>query len=291
MAAVSSLAHVALDVVDVDAWVEFAVSIFGMQPLEKDDGVVELRFDDYHHRITLCPAASNKLRSVGWEVSSAEASANLVEKLHVVGVQTSLADEDLCAERRVAQLVSFTDPNLKITHELLVGPETGHVFVPTRDISGFVTGQLGLGHIMFNAADREETISFFEKALGFKLSDHILWDGKEASFLHCNPRHHSLAIMNEFPPLKNGDLNHIMFEAHSIDDVGHAYDIVRDRGYSVLFEPGKHSNDFMQSFYVFSPSGFPIEYGFGGRLIDEEWQVETHDAPMLYGHRMVGAPH
>lgn len=288
MAAVSSLGHVALEVADADAWVQFATLIFGMQPLARQDGVIELRFDDYHHRITLYPAASNRVRSIAWEVSTPGALAHLVEQLHTADVQTSDADDDLRSERRVGELVSFTDPNLGITHELFVGPETGHEFAPTRRISGFVTGQLGLGHIAFSAANREQTVRFYQDALGFELSDHIMWDDKEATFLHCNPRHHSLAIMNEFAPLKSGDLNHIMFEANSFDDVGYAYDIVRDRGYPVLFEPGKHSNDHMRSFYVFSPSGFPVEYGFGGRLIDEQWAVETHSAPMLYGHRIVG---
>ena len=32
---------------------------------------------------------------------------------------------------------------------------------------------------------------------------------------------------------------------------------------------GKHPNDEMVSFYSRSPSGFDVEFGFGGRLVDE----------------------
>ena len=61
--------------------------------------------------------------------------------------------------------------------------------------------------------------------LGLRLSDHIHWDGIEATFMHCNPRHHSLAITNTFGPLEKGDLLHFMLEANSPDDVGRAYDV------------------------------------------------------------------
>jgi hypothetical protein len=48
---------------------------------------------------------------------------------------------------------------------------------------------------------------------------------------------------------------------------------------------GKHTNDHMQSFYVITPSGFGMEYGFGGRLIEENWEIRHYDQPMLWGHR------
>ena len=49
---------------------------------------------------------------------------------------------------------------------------------------------------------------------------------------------------------------------------------------------GRHTNDMMTSFYVRTPSGFEIEYGTGGLLVDEEnWKVETYDATSFWGHR------
>ena len=42
----------------------------------------------------------------------------------------------------------------------------------------------------------------------------------------------------------------------------------------------------MTSFYVRTPSGFEIEYGTGGLLVDyENWEVETYDAMSFWGHR------
>jgi hypothetical protein len=42
---------------------------------------------------------------------------------------------------------------------------------------------------------------------------------------------------------------------------------------------GRHMNDHMVSFYVANPSQFAIEYGWGGRTIDEScWQVWRYDS-------------
>jgi len=42
----------------------------------------------------------------------------------------------------------------------------------------------------------------------------------------------------------------------------------------------------MVSFYMASPSGFEVEYGFGARTVDDRtWQVQTHRAVSVWGHR------
>jgi hypothetical protein len=55
---------------------------------------------------------------------------------------------------------------------------------------------------------------------------------------------------------------------------------------------GRHTNDLMTSFYVRTPSGFEIEYGYGGVLIEDEasWQVDTYDAISLWGHKPPSEP-
>jgi 2,3-dihydroxybiphenyl 1,2-dioxygenase len=284
---VASLGYVTLDVADMPAWLKFATSIFGLEPRPRDSGIVDLKLDEYHHRFTLYPAARNRLRSVGWEMSTAESLLALVEKLKASGHDINEASPALKAERRVRDLWCFHEPHLNLDTELFFAPSACNVPLnPARPIAGYNTGALGLGHIVFSAANPRAAVAFYQEMMGFRISDYIIWDDKDATFLHCNPRHHTLAIMNEFGPLKGGDLNHIMLEAAHFDDVGRAYDLVRDAGYPIMLEMGKHSNDHMQSFYVVTPSGFAFEYGFGGRMIEDDWQVRTYDQPMLFGHRM-----
>ncbi|HMP09514.1 VOC family protein, partial [Hydrogenophaga sp.] len=51
----------------------------------------------------------------------------------------------------------------------------------------FVSGELGLGHVVFKVFPYQETLRFYRELLGFRLTD--MWTGKDAAavFLHCKP--------------------------------------------------------------------------------------------------------
>jgi extradiol dioxygenase len=77
-----------------------------------------------------------------------------------------------------------------------------------------------------------------------------------------------------------------MLEVRSIDDVGAALDIVNEREIPLAMSLGRHTNDHMTSFYVRTPSGFEIEYGTGGRLVDDDtWTIDRYDATSTWGHK------
>ena len=288
---ISSLGYVTLNVSDLAAWLDLTTSVFGLEVRHRaGESAVDLRMDAYHHRLSLYPAAHDSLGVVGWEVASMNALEALGEALQAQGIEIAPGSAELCHERRVKALYRFTEPHIGIATEIYYGPLMSNTpFTPSRGIAGYNTADgLGLGHLVFWVRDLQATLDFYLNVLGFNISDYIAWDDNDAIFLHCNPRHHSLAIMAERPGRPAGVLHHIMLEAQSRDDVGYGYDIVRDKGIPVMIEPGKHSNDHMQSFYLRTPSGFWMEYGYGALLVGPDWEIKNYDQPMLWGHRMVG---
>ncbi|MDO9714704.1 VOC family protein, partial [Paracraurococcus sp. LOR1-02] len=84
----------------------------------------------------------------------------------------------------------------------------------------------------------------------------------------------------------------LMVELGSLDDVGQGYDLAQLEDGRVAFTLGRHANDHMTSFYAHAPSGFFVEYGWGGRVIDPaDWQPhETFDGPSLWGHERLHLP-
>jgi hypothetical protein len=124
--------------------------------------------------------------------------------------------------------------------------------------------------------------------MGFKLSDYIDLDGAmpgmgTAVFFHCNSRHHSIAFAEFDFPKK---IQHFMLEVNALDDVGRTYQLCQDTGIPISLGLGRHTNDHMFSFYMKSPSGFQVEYGWGGRAIDDRtWVVQKHVAPATWGHK------
>ncbi len=288
--AVTALGYLGLNVSDAEAWGKLVSNVLGLQVLPREgDSVIDLRMDAYRQRFSLYPGDQDGIAYIGWETAGQAGLDALAATLQEQGIEVSTGSGDLAAERGVAALYTFTDPVLGLAHEIYCDAEAaGEPFKPGREVSGFKTGDQGLGHIVLVANEPDKAIEFFTGVLGFKISDTISWSGLAATFMHCNPRHHTLAVMNEFADFRNGDLNHFMVEANSLDDVGYGYDIAVDTDVPILFTLGKHTNDHMKSFYMITPSGFAIEYGWGGRAIGEDWEIAHYDSPKLWGHRPPG---
>ncbi len=287
MSGVSGLAYIGYDVTDARAWDEMLREVYGLE-LRADGGkgVRRYRLDDRHHRIGVHAARRDGIRYIGWEAPSRLAFETIARRLADLGVRVRRGTPAQLAERAVLDLVAFEDPD-GFPLEVCYGAVTDNTpFRPSRGLSGFKTGEQGLGHIVIFARDPAASVAWYEDVLGFRLSDYIHWAEARATFLHCNPRHHSLAILNECFGAKGGDFHHLMLEAASLDDVGRAFDIVEERGLPVAFTLGRHTNDRMTSFYLYTPSGHTIEYGYGGIAIDDAtWVPTLYDSTRYWGHQ------
>ena len=288
---VMALGYVGLGVSDLGAWRQFAGPVLGLQPLDGPDGSVRLRVDERPWRIELTPSPADDLAFVGWEVTDDAALDALTAKLEAAGHAVERDDGTLAARRGVARLVRCTDP-IGVMCELYCGPPgpAAEPFVSPAGVRQFCTGDQGVGHIVLATPDMAASRAFYEGLLGFRLSDMIDMTvapgfSVELVFLHCNPRHHTLALAPVPAPRK---LHHLMLEVASLDEVGHALDRVQAAGTPLVLSLGKHSNDHMVSFYVRTPSGFEVEYGCGGRTIDDAvWQPARYDRTSYWGHARV----
>lgn len=290
---IKQLGYVGIGATDVPAWESFACDILGMQvtPRNRESSAapVHLRMDDYARRITLHQEERDDLLYLGLEVADERQLESVAQRLVGAGFEVQRASQKEAANRFVVGLVRAADPD-GVAIEIYYGHRLAleDPFKSPRAISGFVAGELGLGHAVLCVSDIERSIAFYRDVLGFRISDFITFEpapGFEVTitFLHCNPRHHSLALLQAPLPQR---LNHLMVELQSLDDVGATYELCRDQGIPIGMHLGRHTNDRMLSFYVATPSGFQIEYGCGGRLIDDaNWRVQTHGAASIWGHR------
>jgi 2,3-dihydroxybiphenyl 1,2-dioxygenase len=276
-----SLGYLGVSGTDVTAWSHFATKLLGMQVTEITSSSLALRMDDHSQRLFLEAARGKSQYTFGWQVADAAALEHLAGALDAAGIAVAPGSAQLAAQRRVQALICFEDPignRLEAYH----GPaRILDPFKASRAISGFRTGPLGLGHVVLTVESIEAVAPFYQQLLGFRLSDYTLAPFK-AFFYHINPRHHSFAMIETGT---NG-LHHVMVELTSLDDVGQAYDIAQTEKDCIGVTLGRHSNDFMTSFYAKSPSPFMVEYGWGGRNIDlATWQpLEYTCGPSLWGH-------
>ena len=272
MVSVSELGYLGLGVSDAKAWLDLTTQVFGMQVVPGDDRATSyLRIDAHHHRIELRGDGKDDLEFAGWEVPGAEALQRLAQQLEDGGVKVTAGTRDEADQRRVLGLIKCVDPSGTPTEIFFGHPVNPVPFYPARPVSGFKTGGMGLGHILVHVSNLDASVRFYRDLLGFRISDFtdvVTPGGKiRLAFLHCNPRHHSIAFMEN--PAAPKRLHHIMFESNTLADVGTGRDICIDRGVPIAVDLGCHMNDQMVSFYMANPSGYALEYGWGARTIDD----------------------
>ncbi|GAB2830699.1 VOC family protein [Actinocorallia aurea] len=293
MARVKELAYTVYEVGSLTDWEHFAVDLLGMQIGEKTADTLTLRMDDKAHRWICVQGPADDLAATGYAVADQAALEELLSRLRAAGVQVTEGGAALAADRKVERVAVTEDP-LGNRIELVVGlADAPTPFASERLLGGFVTGAGGAGHSVLTEqeVERERLLSFYTELLGFRVSDFIdeeVAPGIVASvvFLHCNERHHSLAFAGMPFPKR---IHHFMIEATNILDVGRAYDRCMDAGQPFEMTLGMHPNDRMFSFYVRTPSGFNVEFGWGGLVIDEAtWEVQHFDELSSWGHRPPG---
>ncbi|MEN2793215.1 VOC family protein [Sphingomonas oligophenolica] len=237
--------------------------------------------DDRKQRIIVASDERDGADVFGWEVEDSAALRQLADRLSNASVDVTIGTAALAQERYVRELITFKDPvgnRIEVFH----GPvDNDDMFQPGRAISGFRTGSLGMGHVVLTVVRIDDVMPFYVDLLGFRLSDFALRPFK-AYFFHLSARHHSLAFIET----GHNGVHHLMMELFSLDDVGQAYDIALGEEGLIGATLGRHTNDFMTSFYAHTPAGFMVEYGWGGRDIDvETWQAcELVHGPSLWGH-------
>lgn len=287
------LGYCVFEVSDLDAWQQFATRIVGV-PAKPQPGGLALRMDERAYRVLLIEGVADDILAAGWEFTNQSALESYVSDLRERGVQVNCGDDLLLGQRQVDQLYWCKDPN-GWRHEFYssgsIASSTEGLVMPLVP-GGFVSGRLGVGHIVSVARDAEQTNRYYQDILNFAVSDYIsastelIADTRlDITFYHVGSgRHHSIAV-SEIPGFPKC-MNHIMLEMHRLTDVGMAYDRFLASEAGIVSSIGQHPNDQMTSFYAMTPSGFAIEIGYGGVVIDDDsWPVHRYCETSIWGHK------
>lgn len=291
MSGVAALAYVVAECTEPERWRAFGENVVGLMARAAPDGGLHLKMDERPFRIAVVRGERDRYRASGWELADERAFGAALAALHRAGVEARLEPEAVCRARCAQQVASFQDPSGN-RHELVWGCRSDFArFVSPAGVPRFVTGDCGMGHTVLPAPKFDATWDLLRDVLGFGLSDlyrHKFTADpaepvKRIYFAHCgNPRHHSLAL---YEAEAAAGCVHIMVEVPTMDEVGRAYDRMLRHGVKLMATLGRHVNDRMVSFYMATPSGFALEFGYGGLQVDwSRHRVFEATAVSLWGH-------
>jgi catechol 2,3-dioxygenase-like lactoylglutathione lyase family enzyme len=133
-----------------------------------------------------------------------------------------------------------------------------------------------LSHVVINSADPDATRAFYERHLGFALSDTLMHPamGEMMWFLRINSWHHSVAIARCPHP----SLHHIAFEMRGIDEYMRGTGRLLRSGAEKIWGPGRHLAGNNTFSYFLDPNGNTMEYTTELDVIDEDtWHPHLYD--------------
>lgn len=276
--AIHSLGYITVKTTALDKWKKYGTEMVGFAVndamTQANNDTLFLKMDDRPFRFLIEKGSEDRYGSSGWEAANPNEFNATINQLRAAGVAVTQGSAAEIALRQVQDLVKFQDPSGN-QHELFWGAISNFGrFISPIGVQSFVTGDQGLGHTVLPAPEFDATVKFYTEVLGFGLSDLMkvrftpdpAEPEKRLYFLHCNRRHHSLALFES--PIPSGCV-HVMVETCAIDEVGRALDRLQTTGTKLTGTLGRHANDHMVSFYMLTPGGFMIEYGADGMAVDD----------------------
>jgi catechol 2,3-dioxygenase-like lactoylglutathione lyase family enzyme len=133
-----------------------------------------------------------------------------------------------------------------------------------------------LSHVVINSTDPEGTRAFYERHLGFALSDTLMHPrmGEMMWFMRINAWHHSMAIARGPHPA----LHHASFEMRGIDEYMRGTGRLLRAGVEKIWGPGRHLAGNNTFSYFLDPHGNTVEYTTELEQVDEDaWHPHVYD--------------
>ena len=246
---ITHLRHVGMAVPDLRAAVAFYEGIWGLYRIAEDGDVVYLGSPGIAepYIIRLRHADSKRLDLISFGAPSPTVVDSLAEQLGTAGVRIAREPAPLQTPGGGYGLRFFDLDGRLIEVSSDVAPK------PFRDLEPGESVPRKLSHVVINSTDVHATKAFYEKYLGFRLSD---WLTDRMAFLRCSSEHHSLAIAQR----SKVTLNHVSFEMRGIDEYLRGTGRLLRHGHRPLWGPGRHSAGDNTFSYFADPHGNVVEY-------------------------------
>lgn len=266
---ITHLRYVAIAVPDYAAAVEFNGGVWGLRRVADDRNVSFFAAagsaEQYVLRVRYAP--EKRLDLIAFGAENAASVDALAERLIAAGVRIDREPGALDTPGG-GYGFRFFDPEGRLVEvSCYVEQRTARLLEPRESIPR------RLSHVVINSTDIAATKAFYERHLGFRLSD---WLEDHMCFLRTRVDHHILAISSG----PHVALNHISFEMRGIDEYMRGSGRLIRHGNAPLWGPGRHGAGDNTFTYFLDPGGNVVEYTTELEKIhdDESWIPRRFEA-------------
>ncbi len=241
---IAKLGYAGFNTPDVEAMLAYYTKVIGFTLVERDgDGAAYLRSVLDHHTLALYPAQEHGLRHIGFQIGTDQTLKEAASQLREQGLAVETQAD---AQPGIAEQLSLVDPEGMTLH-LYSAMEQVHDTFPE---AGIVPEKLG--HVALAVHDPKKSAEFYQRVLGFRVSD---WIEDFFVFLRCGPDHHTMNFLQS----KYQKMHHIAFQLKDWAHVQRACDHLSNQHIPLLWGPGRHGAGHNIFTYHHDPDGQIIE--------------------------------
>ena len=244
MIAVKRIGHATLETPDMERQIDHYTRVVGLVLLDRgrDHALFVSRLGDLNIVLQRGPVA--KLTRIAFQVSPHDDLHELTQRLTAAGIAASVDEASVPGIDRV---VRFRDPKDTVIELFGEARPAAAVTQPTA------VGPLKLGHIAFMMPDIHPFVEFYQKVLGFRVSD---WQEDFFCFMRCGTDHHTI----NFAAGKSTRMHHMAFELKDWAHVLTACDHLGRTEVPIIWGPGRHGISHNIFIYHRDPDDQMVEF-------------------------------
>ena len=284
---VTRLAHVALDVADLDAEVAFYGELLGLDVVAESGGEVYLACGATNTYELRLRQGEPRIDHFAFAVNGEAALAEMCERLH--GVGASYTGLDVGEDPGLAAGVETSLPSGHIV-ELVVeaaprGFRVRSAYAPTHHRG---VGPVALEHITLLCEDIRAVAEFGIDALDLLISDSVQPPGEAWANTHLRAGvlHHDLGLLRGETPA----MHHFAFAVPSVSELVAAADLLAARGAVLDCSIGRHIAGNNVFLYFKDPAGHRLELNTDMARVDAAAPPHIVDAGLAFDAWRPGRP-
>ncbi|UQI46279.1 VOC family protein [Streptomyces sp. HU2014] len=272
MRLLTHLRHVDLAVPDHDKQLDFYAGVWGLTKVAGDSGISFLAAEGSPEQyvVRLRAAAEKRLDLISYGVATPADVDTLAERLLAGGVPliSRPGKADTPGGGYAFRFFDVDGRTIEVSADVAA---RRHRRIEEREAI-----PVRLSHVVLNSTDPGRTRRWYERHLGFALSDTLRSPhlGEIMHFMRISGQHHSMG----FARGPHTSLHHVSFEMRGLDECMRGSGRVMRAGFRKIWGPGRHLAGDNAFTYFHDPHGNVVEYTTEMEELDEDtWHPHVYD--------------
>ncbi len=269
------IGHATYETPDLQRMIDYYTQVMGLVLAEREKDRAFLATKIGQLAIQLNKGDVERCTELSFEVAPDSDFGELARELEKDGIRSELRNDSVPG---MGPVLTFKD-NKGTTIALF--KEWSYLGKHLQPVG---VGPLKLGHIAFVVDDPQKTAEFYEKILGFRVSD---WIDDFFVFMRCNADHHTVNFIKGH----NIKMHHMAFELKDFIHLQNSCDLFGQQKIPIIWGPLRHGPGHNIATYHRNPDDQVIEFFCElDQMLDEElgyfeprpWHNDTPQRPKTW---------